>query len=229
MVQLLPLVGIYGFVRFWPLSVPESVEILVPVIETFAVITMIFIALIAFVNQQFFYKIFSYTTIYYLLFLLAVILPTDSLKMNIAYSCFIFLIVTASLIALGAELREKSECCNCSYSHLLQCAPRLAQAFCFFALIAMGLPISSMFWSNFMLVSAIFGQNFIVGIMVMFALLMISVVLMNELLELFTKPENAAEKIKPEDISIAKVTFLMSVVLVLLLSFFNPLWFVFQE
>ena len=47
-VNMMALVGIYGFVRFWPLSVPESVELLVPIIETLAVITMIFVALIAF-------------------------------------------------------------------------------------------------------------------------------------------------------------------------------------
>ncbi len=227
--NLMPLVGIYGFVRFWPLSVPETVEILVPIIETFAIITMIFIALIAFATQQFFYKIFSYTTIYYMLFLLAVILPTDILKMNIAYSCFIFLIVTSSLVVLDTELKTKSEEQNCDYATILQNTPKLAKTLCFFSLIAMGLPISSLFWSNFVLVSAIFRQNFIVGVLVMFAIAMVAVVLMNELLSMFSKKSEIQQKFKIEDISTAKLLFLVSIILLLLLSFFNPLWFVFKE
>ena len=228
-INLSPLVGIYGFVRFWPLSVPESIEILVPIIEVFSIITMIFIALIAFVNQMFSYKIFSYTTIYYLLFLLAVILPTDILKMNIAYSCFIFLIVTASLIILDAEIKEKCDSKNCEYSTVLHYSPKCAMVFCFFALIAMGLPVSSLFWSNFVLVSAIFRQNFIVGVMVMFSLSIVAVVLMNELLQMFTKSESLQKMVKIDDISTGKLTFLMFIILILVLSFFNPLWFVFQE
>ncbi len=228
-VNLSPLVGIYGFVRFWPLSVPESIEILVPIIEIFSIITMIFIALIAFVNQMFFYKIFSYTTIYYLLFLLAVILPTDILKMNIAYSCFIFLIVTASLIILDSEIKEKCDSLNCDYSAVLHHSPKCATVFCFFALIAMGLPVSSLFWSNFVLVSAIFRQNFTVGVMVMFSLSMTAVVLMNELLQMFTKSESSPKPIKIEDISNRELIFWIFVILILVLSFFNPLWFLFQE
>lgn len=228
-VNMMPLVGIYGFVRFWPLSVPESVEILIPIIETLAIITMLFVALIAFVKQLFLYKIFSYTTIYYLLFLLAVILPTDILKMNIAYSSFIFMIVTSSLIILDADLNEKCVSEGCGYEGILLYTPKLKKAFAFFALIAMGLPISSLFWSNFVLVSAIFRQNFTIGIMVMFALTMAAVILMRELLIMFSPAKNTIEKIKIEDISTAKLFFLMSIIVILLLSFFNPLWFVFQE
>ncbi len=226
-VNIMPLIGIYGFVRFWPLSVPESVEILVPIIETFAIITMIFVALIAFANQQFLYKIFSYTTIYYLLFLLAVILPTDILKMNIAYSSFIFLIVTASLIILDYDLWEKCKKENCEYGNILPHTPKLAATFAFFALIAMGLPISSLFWSNFVLVSEIFVQNFIVGVMVMTALTMAAIVLMDELLKMFSTPETYSNKFEVSDISRSKFAYLISVITILLLSFFNPLWFVF--
>jgi NADH-quinone oxidoreductase subunit M len=226
-VNIMPLIGIYGFVRFWPLSVPESVEILVPIIETFAIITMIFVALIAFANQQFLYKIFSYTTIYYLLFLLAVILPTDILKMNIAYSSFIFLIVTSSLIILDYDLWEKCKKENCEYGNILPHTPKLAATFAFFALIAMGLPISSLFWSNFVLVSEIFVQNFIVGVMVMTALTMAAIVLMDELLKMFSTPETYSNKFEVSDISRSKFAYLISVITILLLSFFNPLWFVF--
>ena len=226
-VNMMSLIGIYGFVRFWPLSVPESVEILVPVIKTLAIVTMLFVALIAFVNKQFLYKIFSYTTIYYLLFLLAVILPTDILKMNIAYSCFIFLIVTSSLVILDYDLWEKCQVAKCEYGMVLSHTPKLAGTFLFFALIAMGLPISSLFWSNFVLVSEIFKQNFIVGIMVMTALTMAAIVLMDEVLKMFSTSKDFSDKIEISDISKTEFAFLISVIIILLLSFFNPLWFVF--
>lgn len=226
-VNMMSLIGIYGFVRFWPLSVPESIEILVPTIKTLAIMTMLFVALIAFVNKQFLYKIFSYTTIYYLMFLLAVILPTDILKMNIAYSCFIFLIVTSSLIILDYELWEKCRTEKCEYSTVLSHTPKLAGTFLFFALIAMGLPISSLFWSNFVLVSEIFKQNFVVGLMVMAALTMAAVILMDEVLKMFSTSKDFSQKIEIPDISPAKLAFLISVIIILLLSFFNPLWFVF--
>lgn len=226
-VNMMSLIGIYGFVRFWPLSVPESVEIVVPLIKTLAIITMLFVALIAFVNKQFLYKIFSYTTIYYLLFLLAVILPTDILKLNIAYSCFIFLIVTSSLITLDYGLWERCKNENCEYGTILAHTPKLAGTFLFFALIAMGLPISSLFWSNFVLVSAIFKQNFIVGLMVMTALTLAALILMDEVMKMFLTSKNLGQKFEISDISKVEFSFLIAVIIVLLLSFFNPLWFVF--
>ena len=226
-VNMMALVGIYGFVRFWPLSVPESVELLVPIIKTLAVITMIFVALIAFANKQFLYKIFAYTAIYYMLFLLAVILPTDILKMNIAYSCFIFLIVTASLIILDTELKEKCDMEELEYEGILQYIPRFSYAFTFFTLIAVGLPISSLFWSNFVLISAIFEQNFMIGSFVMSAFVLAAVILIRELLNMHSKVKTPFQKIEIEDLSTIKACFLMMVVIILLLSFFNPLWFVF--
>lgn len=228
-VNMMALVGIYGFVRFWPLSVPESVEILVPIIELFAIITMLFVAFIAFANKQFSYKIFAYTTIYYMLFLLAVILPTDILKMNIAYSCFIFLIVTTSLVILDAELREKCVLKGYDYDGILQYIPRFSYAFTFFALIAIGLPISSLFWSNFVLVSAIFEQNFIVGVFVMVAFVLSAVILMRELLDMHSNSMKEFQKKEIEDLSFSKTCFLMLIIAILLISFFNPLWFVFGE
>lgn len=226
-INIMPLVGIYGFVRFWPLSVPESVEILVPVIETFAIITMLIVALIAMANKQFLYKVFSYTTIYYLLFLLAVILPTDILKMNIAYSCFIFQIVTACLVILDAELEEKCENEGLGYKGMLLYTPKLARAMSFFVLIAVGLPISSLFWSDFVLVSEIFRQNFTVGFLVMLALASAAMILLSDLLEMLAPSDDFVQKVTIEDISGVKLAFLMSIIVILLLSFFNPLWFVF--
>ena len=162
-----------------------------------------------------------------MLFLLAVILPTDILKMNIAYSCFIFLIVTASLIILDTEVKEKCDMEELEYEGILQYIPRFSYAFTFFTLIAVGLPISSLFWSNFVLISAIFEQNFMIGSFVMSAFVLAAVILIRELLNMHSKVKTPFQKIEIEDLSTIKACFLMMVVIILLLSFFNPLWFVF--
>lgn len=225
-VNLLPLTGLYGFVRFWPLSVPESVELLVPIIEVFSIVTMIFIALIGLVNKEFLFKLFSYNTIYYLLFLLAVILPTDTLKMNIAYSLFIFMIVNASLVVLELQMEEKCSQIGNYHPAIFAYTPRFTLVLSFFVLIAVGLPVSSFFWSNFVLISAIFKQSFTVGVFVMIAISMVAVVLINTLYDLRRRGTLNDTYMKITDISNKETLFWLSVVCILMLSFFNPLWFV---
>ena len=137
--------------------------------------------------------------------------------------------MTASLIVLDAELKEKCESEGFEYKGILRYTPRFSSAFTFFALIAMGLPVSSLFWSNFVLISAIFEQNFTIGIFVMTAFVLVAVILMRELLDMHSNSNNQLQKIEIDDLSAAKTFFLMVIVTVLMLSFFNPLWFVFGE
>lgn len=223
-VNLMPLTGLYGFVRFWPLSVPESMLSYLPYIEGFGVMTMIFIALIGMANREFFYKLFSYTTVYYLLFLLAVILPTDTLMMNIAYSLFIFLIVTSSLVILALHIESKCQLTETDYHGILAYMPRCSILLSFFILTAIGLPVSSLFWNNFVLISAILHESFPLGMLVMFSLILIAGTLLHELYVLREFKEKSCEL---EDISGNGQLFFAGIVSVLFLSFFNPLWFVF--
>lgn len=227
MVNMLPLTGLYGFARFWPLSVPDSISLYLPYIEVFTVLTMLFLALIGFVSRQFLYKMFSYSTVYYLFFLLAVILPVDTLKMNMAYSLFIFLIVTSSLVVLDLQFEEKCQQQTCGYRGILAYMPRFSIVMSFFVLTAVGLPISSLFWNNFVLISEIFQENFIVGLWVMTALTLVALSLLHELYMMrdLRQHDEKAENLK--DLSIKQQMFLSGVVIVLFLSFFNPLWFVF--
>ena len=226
MVNILPLSGLYGVVQFWPKSLPQSIEIYIPYLELFCISTMIIISFIALANKDFLSKLFSYTTVYYLIFLLAVILPTNTLYMNIAYSIFIFLIVTSALTIL--ELKMEEECTNakCEYRGILAYMPKLSKFISFFVLVAIGLPISSLFWNNFILVSAIFSESFIIGLLVMFSMLLLSVILLQELYvmrDLQVYSENALEV---NDISKGKQLFLFIMIAILLISFFNPMWFV---
>ena len=227
MINMLPLTGLYGFARFWPLAVPESISSYLPYIEVFTVMTMMFLALIGLASREFLYKLFAYSTVYYFFFLMAVILPVDTLKMNIAYSLFIFLIVTSSLVILDLQFEDKCRQQTCGYKGILAYMPRFSIVMSFFVLTAVGLPVSSLFWNNFILISEIFQENFIIGLLVMTALTIVALSLLHELYVMrdLKQHEERAEDIA--DLSLKQQIFWTGIVVVLFLSFFNPLWFVF--
>ena len=76
--NLVPLTGVYGFIRFWPKTVPGVLSYFMIILEIICVISMLFIALIGLINKDFQYKIFSFMTVWYIIYLLAAFLPTDS-------------------------------------------------------------------------------------------------------------------------------------------------------
>ena len=147
--------------------------------------------------------------------------------MNIAYSLFIFLIVISSLVVLDLQFEEKCQQQTCGYRGILAYIPRFSIMMSFFVLTAVGLPISSLFWNNFVLISEIFQENFIVGLWVMAALTLVALSLLHELYMMrdLRQHDEKAENLK--DLSLKQQIFLTGVVIVLFLSFFNPLWFVF--
>ena len=223
-INLLPLTGVYGLMRFWELTIPRGIVSLVPVMVMFGVITMIFVALIGTAHKDFMQKLFSYTCVYYLLFLLTSVLLADDYKINIAYSLFTFLIVNSSLLVLDLQTEAASSANDLDYRGILCYMPRLAKIMAFFVLIAVGLPISSLFWNNFVLISALFKENFFFGTAVMASVGMVSMALLYELFMMrgayLIKPENMAV----EDVSDKEAIFFMVIISLVFLSFFNPLW-----
>ena len=105
--NLMPLMGLYGFIRFWPNTVPQSISIYAPFFEVICVITMVFIALISLSNKDMRYKLFAYTTVYCLLYLIGIFMPTSILKSNIGYSLFSYIIVITILSFLRTKRHEK--------------------------------------------------------------------------------------------------------------------------
>lgn len=229
--NLIPLTGLYGFARFWQVAVAESMLTYIPIVTVFCLITMFFIVLIGVVHKDFLYKLFSYMTAYYLLFLLTVILLSsiflgNTLKMNMAYSLFIFLIVNASLVVLDMRLECESKDKKCEYKGILAYMPRLSKIFAFFVLIAIGLPVSSMFWNNFIIISALFNFSFVVGLTVISVISVISLSLLYELYFMrdLQKHGNLIENIN--DLSQKEFLFFIGIIAILFLSFFDPMWFV---
>jgi NADH:ubiquinone oxidoreductase subunit 4 (subunit M) len=170
-------------------------------------------------------------TIFYLLFLLAEILLSSVLlagtvQMNIAYSLFIFLIVTASLVTI--EMRMERECIEkkCDYRGALAYMPNRARVFAFFVLVALGLPISAIFWNNFIIISSLFRFSFIIGIMVMASIALISVSMLYELYMMRDLKSHIENEHDITDISKEAMLFFAGITVIVILSFFNPLWFV---
>ena len=226
-INLMPLTGLLGFIRFWEQTVPESMDAFVPIIDLFGVMTMLFVAFIGVSFREFLPKLFSYSSVYYLLFLLVIVLLPVEYEKNIAYSLFIFLIVNAALTVL--ELMAENAAAEEDYTSrgILAYMPKLARLFTFFVLAAVGLPISSMFWNNFVLVAALFRENFAIGIGVMMAITLIATALVYELFMMRNLSQSYVAENEIEDISEKKTGFFLVLIILLFLSFFNPLWFVF--
>ncbi|MBO6290250.1 MAG: hypothetical protein IJ738_05215 [Alphaproteobacteria bacterium] len=229
--NLLPLTGLYGFMRLWQLTIADSVRPYILLLVIFCLLSMLCIVLIGVAHKEFLYKLFAYMTVCYLLFLLAEVLlssalQADSLQMNIAYSLFIFLIVTSSLVVIDFRLERECAEKNCEYRGILAYMPKRAKVFAFFVLVALGLPISSMFWNNFIIISSLFNFSFVIGIIVMFSISLIAVSMLYELymmrdLKTYINPQSDVE-----DISQYHLAFFIGVIVIIFLSFFNPLWFV---
>ncbi len=231
-VTLIPLTGLYGFMRFWHFTIAESIRPYIDIIIVCCLITMIFIVLIGIAHKEFLYKLFSYITFYYLLFLLAEILlssifQADSLQMNIAYTIFTFLPVTSTLIVLDLRMERECEDKKCDYRGILAYMPKRAKLFVFFVLIALGLPVSAMFWNNFIIVSALFKFSFNIGICVMFALSLITVAMLYELYVMRDLKKHIENNDDIQDISNIHLAYFVTIIGILFLSFFNPLWFKF--
>ena len=124
-------------------------------------------------------------------------------------------------------MEEKNVSNNGNYHGMLAYMPKFAKVLSFFVLIAIGLPISSFFWSNFVLISALFTQNVVIGTFVVLAICLVATSLINELYDMHIQSSSINQYSGVTDLSNTEVLFWMSVISLLLLSFFDPMWFVF--
>lgn len=226
--NLIPLIGLYGFIRFWPNTVPETIAVYAPFFEAVCIITMLFIALVSLSHKDIRYKLFAYTTVYYLLYLTGVFLPTDILKQNIGYSLFAYIIIITVLSFLISHIDyQKKELGIYGSSGILCYMPRTSKCLSLFVLAGIGLPVTPLFWNNFIILSEIFNYNLILGIMVMGALFIVALSLLEELFRLKDKSSAASACVLGADLSNRHYAVYIGSLLVLFFSFFKPLWFVF--
>ncbi len=222
-VNLFPLTGVYGLVRFCPKTVPESVGYLLTTLEVVAAVSMLFIAMIGLINKDSRYKLFSFMTVYYIVFLLGALLPTSRILLNIGYSLFAFLVIVAVLEVLLSYIQREQQVHNLHVYGILCHAPRLSVLYSFFTLAAVGFPLSALFINNFVILSYLFRYNFNLALVIMFAIIISSASLLKELYLLKDSRYARKDTACLTDISAATFYGLGVIMVLLLLSFFNPL------
>ncbi len=226
--NLIPLMGLYGFIRFWPNTVPQTIAVYAPIFEVICVITMLFISLISLINKDMKYKLFAYTTVYYLLYLVGIFMPTNILRQNIGYSLFSYVIIITILSFLISHVeKQKSNMDMYSSAGILCYLPRTSKCLSLFILASIGLPITPLFWNNFIIISEIFNYDLILGIFVMLPLIIVGVSLLEELYKQKDKTYAVSSRIIGKDLSNIHFMLCITCLIGLLFSFFKPLWFIF--
>lgn len=225
---LIPLTGLYGFIRFLPHDIPAFMETYIMWGNIIGVITMLFISLIGFINKDVQYKIFAYVTVYYIMYLLGIFTGDRMVSLNIGFSMFAFLIIVASLEILSSYIFHKEQENETSSRGFLCRARKLSYAYSFLVMAAVGLPLSSMFVNNYLILSKLLSANIKMGMLLIFSLALAGAGLLQELFRL--KLENNECRLnKDDDISKAMFAFMLFIMFVLLMSFIKPLWFVVDE
>ena len=222
--NLMPLSGIYSFIRFWPQSMPDSIIFIVTALEIISVISMLFIALIGLINKDIQYKIFSFMTVYYIFFLLGGFLPTDQILLNVGFSLFAFMLIFASLEVLVSFQEEERLKKNISVEGILFHMPRASALFTFMVFAGLGLPISAMFINNFVIVSGLLIYNFSTAVVALVALVLVASALLQELFVRRQKVLVEAELVIV-DVSKLDAVFMWGIAAILLMSLSDPLWF----
>ena len=187
---------------------------------------MLFIALIGMINKDFQYKIFSFMTVWYIIYLLAAFLPTDTVLQNIGYALFSFLIIAGGLEVLSNHMEKQQESLDISSGGILCAMPRASRIFTFFVLASVGMPLSSMFLNNFILIANLLDKNIRMGFLVIFAIMVVAAGLLQELYRLKDTECSLPDKSGVADISYKAYIILLIICASLVLTFINPLWFV---
>ena len=189
---------------------------------------MMFIALVSLSHKDMRYKLFAYTTVYYLLYLTGVFLPTDVLKQNIGYSLFAYIIIITVLSFLVSHVEYQKKVLGIYGSGGILCyMPRTSKCLSLFILAGIGLPVTPLFWNNFIILSEIFNYNLILGIMVVLSTFIVALSLLEELFRLKDKSAASSACVLGTDLSTLHYAVYIGSLLILFFSFFKPLWFVF--
>ncbi len=224
--MILPLTGIYGFVRFLPKTLPSILGNYILILQIIGVVTMLFIALIGLINKDRQYKIFSYITVYYIMYMLGILTRNEVILLNIAFSFFSYLIIVASMEVFSHYIAKEQNQQGVLDDGLLCAYPKLSIIYSFMTLSAVGLPLSSLFLNNFLILSDLLAVNIKMGIIMLLSLVIVSSALLKELFRLRDAEKCALTASGQNDISRGIFSFMLFICFVLLMSFIKPLWFV---
>ena len=224
--NIIPLTGIYGLIRFLPRIVPLEMSFYINIVEVIALITMVIISLIGFSNKESQYKLFSFITVCYIMYLLGALHISQNIMLNIGLSFFSYIIAISSLEVLMSYISTKVDSVNVFSDGFLSKTPRLSFVFISFVFVCLGLPISSMFFNNFIIVSSILKADLSFGLIVVFCLFIASLNILQEYFKLNDASKASSEFNSSFDISKTQFVFMLFVLFVIVMSFVKPFWFV---
>ncbi|MBO7556423.1 MAG: hypothetical protein J6T72_03415 [Alphaproteobacteria bacterium] len=225
--NLMPLTGVYGLIRFFPLTAPNVIKPYLIALETISIISMLVVALIGYSNKDIRYKIFSYSTVCYILYLLGTLLPTDTLLTNIGFSLFAWIIIVAAIEIILAHLDKEKQCNNLPECGILCNIKRTSFALSFFILAAVGMPLSSIFLNNMLIFAGLLKFNLKMTIFIMLAMVLSSLSLLQYLFYLrYPQAQNLNTQACARDISAPVFILLLLTMLLLFVSFINPSWYI---
>ncbi len=225
--NMLPISGLFGFLRFWPAAIPEQISSLTPVFAIFCAATMLYLAFRGYSLNNARDKLFSYIFIYYLLYLLGILAPTDILQRNIAYSLFAFLLVFSGLSMVAFHLEKENNKSPGSLNGILCILPKASFAYSLLISVAIGFPVSALFWNNFIIVSQVLYTNVYIGVTAVLTLLLAAAFLLQHLYSLKNNECMLPTKDTLRDVDNVQFGMCLAVMSILFLSFIKPLWFVY--
>ena len=224
-VSLLSLSGLYGLYRFWPNYIPLEISQHFVWINVIGILTMLFISLIGFSNSDSQYRIFAYSTIYYIMYLLGIFSQNKGIYANLNYALFGFLLVLGGLEVVSSYIRRQEQLFSSTSQGFLCRAHRLSLVYSFLVFSAVGFPVSSMFTNNFLILSQLLSVNIHMGSVLVLSWMLVSVSLIIEMLRLKTDAKECLFG-KSEDLPKSYFIFMLFIIFMLLMSFIHPLWFV---
>ncbi len=229
--NIIPLTGVYGLIRFFPVNAPEVLRPYLLILEIISIVTMLLISLIGITKKDIQYKIFAYMTVYYIMYLLGALLPTDALLMNIGFSLFSYLIIVAALEVMVAHIDNQRQSGEISDCGILCSIRRSSVVFSFLILAAIGMPLSSMFLNNMVILSGLMKFNIKMAVCILLAMVLSAIGLLQHLFYLKYPPEKDEMSLnfkenEIEDISMRVFGVMIMTAALLVLSFINPLWFI---
>ena len=155
-------------------------------------------------------------------------MPTNTLKQSIGYSLFSYIIIITVLSFLISHIENQKKKLDIYSSTGVLCyMPRTSKCISLFILAGIGLPITPLFWNNFIIISEIFNHNLILGILIMLSIIIVGISLLEELYKQKDKTYATSSCVLEIDISRFHFGIYICCLIILFISFFKPLWFAF--
>ena len=169
---LLKMAG-YGFIRFSLGLFPIASEIFTPLIYTLSVIAIVFTSLIALMQEDM-KKLIAYSSVAHMGFVTLGIftIQQQGIEGSIIQMISHGLVSAALFFSVGVVYERMNSRLISSYGGIVTIIPKYSILFMLFTLAALGLPGTSGFVGEFLILMGVFKDNFLVAVMASFGVIL---------------------------------------------------------